>query len=164
MTIRSVITTAGMLMLAASVSAQNPPQTPTPAAKPSTAQAPKATVEGCLRTEAGVPGRTPNVAEKAGIMEDYILTDAKVIKGTVPMAKASDKPAAARPAAQPMMFEVTGLDDEQLKNHVGKRVQVDGEFENVDDARDDEGENRVEDLVEIDGTAIRVVSGTCPAK
>lgn len=34
--------------------------------------------------EADVPGRKPNVAERAGIAEDYILTRTKIIKGPRP--------------------------------------------------------------------------------
>src|SRR4029453_9626260 len=43
------------------------------------------TVVGILakhrQREQDVPGRKPNVAERAGVMEDYILTSAKVVKG-----------------------------------------------------------------------------------
>jgi hypothetical protein len=45
--------------------------------------------------EADVPGRKPNVAERAGIAEDYILTSTKMIKGT---AAASSQ---ARPSETP---------------------------------------------------------------
>ncbi len=40
------------------------------------------TVEGCLVREQAVAGREPNVAERAGIMEDYILTNVKFLKGS----------------------------------------------------------------------------------
>ncbi len=36
------------------------------------------TVTGCVYREADVPGRTPNVAERAGILEDYILADVRM--------------------------------------------------------------------------------------
>ena len=78
---------AGALALSAAVAAQNPPaQEPRPQ-QPATQTQPRAqdqaravTVEGCLMREADVPGRRPNVAERAGIGEDYILTSTKIIK------------------------------------------------------------------------------------
>jgi hypothetical protein len=62
------------------------------------------------------------------------------------------------------MFEVTGIDDEQLKKHVGRRVQIEGTFANVDplQARP-ETQTPTDDLAEIRGTTIQV-SGECPPK
>jgi hypothetical protein len=39
-------------------------------------------VTGCLKEEANVPGRQPNVVERAGILEDFILTNARVSTGS----------------------------------------------------------------------------------
>ena len=71
------------------LAAQNPPPPPTqpPAQPPSTSQqamapAQSVTVEGCLVKEKDVPGRTPNPAEKAGVMQDFILTSARVKSGS----------------------------------------------------------------------------------
>src|SRR5688500_10959335 len=57
------------------------PQTPAPTASPQ--QTPTTvtttvttTIVGCLYREDQVPDRKPNVAERAGILEDYILADA----------------------------------------------------------------------------------------
>jgi len=162
MTIQGLIAAGATVLLATSVSAQNP--------KPATPQAPAdaggmATVEGCLRTEKQVPGRSPNVAERAGVMEDYILTDAKVVKGTAPAMRTPSASNQAATGTAGTMFEVTGIDDEKLKSHVGKRVQVDGRFDSSD-ARTAgaSAQDRIEDLVEIDGTTIREVAGTCAAR
>jgi hypothetical protein len=68
------------------------------------------------------------------------------------------------------MYEVHGLDD--LDDHAGQRVQIDGTFENVEDAREasreaaasgtaDDAQEAAEDLVELRGTAIRQVAGSC---
>ena len=69
----------------ASVGAQTP-QTPPQQTQPPTqrpTQQPSAmqntattTLQGCVYEEKDVPGRTPNVAEQAGVMEDYILVTA----------------------------------------------------------------------------------------
>jgi pyruvate-formate lyase-activating enzyme len=110
-----------------------------------------------LWREADVPGRKPNVAERAGVTEDYILTSAKVVKGSAPRTSAS----AAKPGEAPIgtsgaqaMFDVKGFDEEKLKDNVGRRVQIEGTFGNVDSAQGD-------DLVELRGTVIRQVSGDC---
>ena len=168
---------AGALALTATVAAQNPqqqqqpptPRTPTTQdpARPQD-QARMVTVEGCLVREADVPGRKPNIAERAGIAEDYILTSTKMVKGTAPAGTTAQ----ARPGDTPTgtsgtqaMYEVEGIDDERLKQHIGRRVQIDGTFENVDRATaTPERRTPADDLVEIRGTAIRQVAGECPAK
>ena len=164
------------LALTVTVGAQNPPtqtppqQTP-PATRTTQDQTRLVTVEGCLMREADVAGRKPNIAERAGIAEDYILTSTRMIKGSAPATGTAQ----ARPGERPigtsgtreamMMYEVEGVDDDQLKQHVGHRVQIDGTFENVDRATaTPESRTLADDLVEIRGTVIRPVAGQCPAK
>ncbi len=168
-----------ILMLAASVGAQNPPPNvqnpaqnpppgiqnppqnpPRPAAPAAKDSASMATVEGCLVREADVAGRKPNVAERAGITEDYIVTSAKVVKGSAPGGSAQ----AAKPGETPVgtsgaqaMFEVTGINESELKDNLGRRVQIEGTFENLD-------RGPADDLVKIRGTVIRPVSGECSPK
>jgi hypothetical protein len=161
---------AGTLAIAATVAAQNPPAQQPPTRTPTTQEpARTVTVEGCLMREADVPGRQPNVAERAGIAEDYILTSTKMVKGTAPAARptgqtrSGEKPTGTT-GMRAAMYEVEGIDDEQLKRLVGQRVQIDGTFENVDQARDrQETQTPADDLVEIRGTTIRQVTGGCSA-
>jgi hypothetical protein len=149
---------ASLIAMAASAAAQNP--LPAPPAQP---PAPTATVEGCLMNEADIPGRKPNVAERAGIAEDYILTHIKSVKGTLPTGAADAKPGTGYTRAT--MLEVTGIDDEQLKKLVGRRAQIDGTFQNVDRLQAaSEAKTPADDLAEIRGTTIRQVSGECPPK
>jgi hypothetical protein len=158
---------AGIMALATTVGAQDPPKTQEPRTTATGQEARKVTVEGCLMREADVPGRAPNVAERAGLGEDYILTSTKIIKGSAPShaggAKAGEPTGTAGTRA--MMYEVEGIADEQLKQHVGQRVQIDGSFENVDRAqKPPESGTPADDLVELRGTTIRKVAGQCPAK
>jgi hypothetical protein len=121
------------------------------------------TVEGCLMKEADVPGRKPNVAERAGITEDYILTQTKMVKGDAPgMARKApaDKPAAMSDA----MYEVEGLSEDRLKPHIGHRVQIDGTFANTDRPASTAASDPNRDLVELRATTIRMVSASCPGK
>jgi hypothetical protein len=119
---------AGAVALAAGLAAQEPTQYPqTPTRTPSAQdQKSTVTVEGCLVREQDVPGRKPNVAERAGVMEDYILTNTKIVKGTAPEQASTAKPGepVGTSAASPM-YDVKGIDDEQLKQLVGKRVHDD---------------------------------------
>jgi hypothetical protein len=63
------------------------------------------------------------------------------------------------------MYEVEGIDDEQLKPHVGHRAQIDGVFEGTDRAAaHPPTANSTEDIVELKGVAIRQVAGECPAR
>lgn len=164
----------GTLVLGTAARAQNPPASPqqTPPSTRTPAMqdlAQTVTVEGCLVREQDVPGRKPNVAERAGIMEDYILTTTKMVKGKAPAAvagqKRGDPPTGASGTRGGAMYEVGGISDEQLKSHLGQRVQIDGTFENVDRAQaTPEKETPADDLVGLRGTVIRSVAGKCPAK
>jgi hypothetical protein len=157
----SLATLTASLAVALSVAAQA--QTPAPATQtPAAAPAGTVTVEGCLVREADVPGRKPNVAERVGVTEDYILTGTKMVKGSAPGAAAArpeDRPVgtAGAPAA---MYEVEGVDEDKLKPNLGRRVQIDGTFENVN--RTPTGP--ADELVQIRATMIRPVPGECPPK
>jgi hypothetical protein len=139
-----------------------PPRTTPP---PASTSAQAVTVEGCVTREADVPGRKPNVAERAGISEDYILTMTKMVKGSAPaggaQARPGDKPTGTTGTAA-AMYEIEGIDDEKLKQHVGRRVQIDGTFENAQ--RPGAAAAVGDDLVQIRGTTIRQVAGECAAK
>lgn len=165
---------AGALAITATVAAQEPqtyPRTPQPPTTqaPAQDQARMVTVEGCLMREADVPGRRPNVAERAGIGEDYILTSTKMVKGSAPttniaQGRPGDTPTGTS-GTRAAMYEVQGIDDTELKEHAGHRVQIDGTFENVDRAKaTPEPGTPADDLVELRGTTIRQVAGDCPAK
>jgi hypothetical protein len=172
------------LACTAAIAAQDP-QTQNP--RPSAAAAPTTeavTVEGCLLREADVPGRRPPEAERQRVRadDDYILSDAKMIKGTAPApVNASGTPVPAGTAGtsgsvaadpkpigssgavvtSPLMFDVEQIDKAQLSEHRGKRVQIDGTFKHTELAAN--AVSPATDLVELHGTAIRVVEGACPS-
>lgn len=157
MSARSIAyTSLATMALAISTAAQAPatPQNPKPA---SPAASPAAvTIEGCLVREQDVPGRQPNIVERQGVMEDYILMSTKMVKG-------ADQPTGTSGTAGPSrMYQVKGIDDEKLKPLVGKRVQIEGTLKDLDEpATPKPG---AEDLADIQGASVRQVSGDCPAK
>ncbi len=164
-------TLAGALALSPSLRAQDPPKPqPEPTRPPAAAPAPSqdmaktVTVEGCLVREADVPGRKPNITERAGVAEDFILTSTKIVKGSAPSAgaaKPGDTPTGTS-GTRALMYEVEGIDNDNLKQHAGKRVQIEGTFENAERAAAQTSPTA--DLVQLRGTVIRPATGDCPAK
>jgi hypothetical protein len=126
--------------------------------------------------EEEVAGRTPNVAERAGVMEDYILADVKRA-GQDSTSPSSATPGAAGTSGKVLpMYKLEKIADERLRAVVGKRVEVTGRIdaERGDVAKSPAGaEPRADknpgspdkvELPEFEVTEIREVAGTCPAK
>jgi hypothetical protein len=174
------VAAAVMAVSIANVAAQTP-QTPPPQNPPAQAQPPASTpqpqatttLQGCVYKEADVPGRTPNVAEKAGMMEDYILV-ASPASGTAGTS-GTTPPSATAPASAPgKAYKLEQIADEKLKAVVGKRVEVTGrvDAEGGDRATGTAGAPPTADksvgpdkinLPEFEVTSLREVEGTCPA-
>jgi hypothetical protein len=128
--------------------------------------------------EKDVPGRAPNVAERAGVLEDYILAEIK--SGGGQPAAGAPGPVGTSGTTQAQfgaMYKLELADDSKLSAVVGKRVEVTGRIDREagDSARPPAatpqasqtdkaiGRDRV-DLAEFEVASIREVSGACPAK
>lgn len=163
------------LALGVAQAQQTPPTAPARPQSPATSPAPRTgstsaaqtTMTGCLYRERDVPGRTPNVVEKAGVLEDYILADARMGAASTPQGAGSARTAGT-------MYKVESLPDEQLRTFVGKRVEIMGR---VDDTVGEESRTGVPtrdrnpispdaiNIADFEATSIREVAGsTCPAK
>jgi hypothetical protein len=149
------------------------------------------TLTGCLQRERDVPGRSANAAEQAGVLEDYLLTNAAADNAAAPGTTASTSaagqgavgtsgaagatPSGAPAAGAAATFKVEGLDDERLRNLVGRRVEVTGRIDN-DDAREASPTGTAgiagdpaptvprataDDVPEFEATSIREVAGEC---
>ena len=177
---------AVMAMSIASVGAQTPqtpqtqPPTQTPQTQPPTQQpsatAQTTTVQGCVYQEKDIPGRSPNVAERAGVMEDYILVTAAPAAGATAGTSGTTPPATAGTAGAAVMagkaFKLEQIADERLKAVVGKRVEVTGRVDPGGSATAGTSGTRPDtnpaspdkiELPEFEVTSIREVEGTCPA-
>jgi hypothetical protein len=164
---------AGAAASAQQTTGQQTQQQP-PAQQHEMTQAETRTIEGCVYREEDIPGRSPNVAERAGILEDYILVasaDAST-QGAVGTTGMAGAPGAAAAAATPKMFKLEHEDDDKLRALVGKRVRVTGKVdaEHSDHAaagapaRDRSlGPDQIE-LPEFEVTTITETTGECPAK
>jgi hypothetical protein len=142
------------LVLAAPVAAQTPPQQNRPTTRtPTQDPAHLVTVEGCVMREADFPAQRFDDDD----LDDLVLTDTKIIKGAAPAvdsarSRPGNTPAGTSGAAGPT-YEIEGIAGATLKLHVGRRVQIDGTFEDLDD-----------DVVDIRGSVIRQVAGECRAQ
>ena len=164
------------LGLSTALAAQNPPPPTQPPAQPPSASQPamapaqSVTVEGCLVKEKDVPGRAPNPAEKAaektGLMQDFILTSARV-KSPGSAAPTAEQPTGTSGAGG-AMYEVRGLEANRLEEFVGQRVEIVGKLDPKDIAErarekaSPSGEP-AGDLPELQATSIKKIEGTCPA-
>lgn len=160
---KQILATAAAMICAGAFTAAQDPSTP---GQPSSPAEPRAgaqvetragdqettTLTGCVYREESVPGRAPNIAERVGILEDYILAVSMspgasregAAVGTAGQAgpdasrEAQDR-ADASPDADVRgtsgsagghsMFKLEHVDDDVLQALVGKRVEVTGKID-----------------------------------
>jgi hypothetical protein len=171
-----ILTSAAVACFGTAMAAQTPAgsQTPATSSAQTSAGAEKGTtvLTGCVYREKDVPGRAPNVAEKSGVLEDYILAEVK------PSASASAGSTGTSGTTTPKrgaMYKLEKIADEQLSAAVGKRVEVTGR---IDAERTDAtsatgasttptdravGHDTV-NLPEFEVSSMKQISGSCPAK
>src|SRR6188474_3866892 len=161
----------------------SPTEQPRPSQQPPTPQSePRATppgssastvLTGCVYKEKDVPGRAPNVAERAGVLEDYILADVRPASASGGTAGATGT---SGTTAQAPMYKLELIADEKLQAVVGKRVEVTGRIDaEAGDAKAQPatppatsptdkaiGRDKI-DLPEFEVTNLKEVAGTCPA-
>ena len=184
---RATVALFSTTVLVAAQAPQNP--NPTTAQRPGTQTPAPAgvtvrstmTLVGCLYQESQVPGRSPNVAERAGILEDYILADA-IIPAEQPQRGAAPGVTGTSGTSGTMlasgnMYKVENIPDERLKTMVGKRVEVTGGIDPEGNAisggrpgsatgapTPDRGPGPDQiNLPEFEASSIREIPGTCPA-
>lgn len=131
------------------------------------------TLSGCVYKEEDIAGRTPNPAERAGVLEDYILAEVKASSES----PSSTPGAVGTSGSAGRMYKLEQIADERLKSFVGKRVEVVGR---IDAEAGDAAANRAAgatagkgdasagpdqlNLSEFEVSEIRGVAGDCPAK
>jgi hypothetical protein len=141
--------------LSITVAAQSQPGAPAAPAAPA-AQAAQPTdtirVTGCLKNEKDVAGLKPNVAERAGITEDYILTDVKL---------AADSKSAIGLAT---MYEIEGISEGDLKAHLNHQIEVTGQLSKVETGAAATTASNRGDVPDFKATSFKMVSPNCTAK
>lgn len=159
----TALTMAGAI----SLNAQTPqPQTPNPATPPQ-AQRPATdtqrpatdtqrtgnadqtiTIAGCLKEEKDVPGLKPSGAEKAGMTDDYVLTNVKIAAGS-----------AVSGIGVGPMYEVEGISEAELKKHVGHQVELMGRIVQPTTGT----AASATDAPDFNATSLKMVAATCTA-
>ncbi len=102
------------------------------------------TLTGCLKKEADVAGLTPNPAERVGVTDDYILTEAKMAQDS----KVSG-------LAVGSMYELEGITEAELQKHINHQVEVTGTIQGTATASDR--------TPGFKATGLKMVSASCPA-
>lgn len=168
---RGIVVTALISLLIAPFAAAQAQNPNPPQSSPQVSVRPTTTLTGCLYREDQVPGRKPNVVERAGILEDYILAGVTVA-GEAQRPTGTAGSAGSTVPSTGTMYKVEKIADEKLKALVGKRVEVTGTIDpegrsrlGVGGAKPDAGlgPDKIS-LPEIEASSIREVSGTCTAK
>ena len=116
---------------------------------------PKVSVDGCVATGAEV-GRKADLREKTGLDDHFVLVAARVVTGKGPLVATS-----APQTARGSMFKISGLTDEQMKIHVGRRVRIEGSFGNLERSSVATDALPQDNLVELNVATIRQVPGEC---
>ena len=144
-----------------------PPQTTAPQAAPASA----VTVAGCVQAENLVLKRAGAVGD-VGMGDEFVVTHVKLNPAAQPAEPAPDAPVGTSGSAFGKVYRVTGDKESELKPYVGQRVEITGAFKNETDAKaelasigkgDKPGELTPANTPEITITAIKPVSGSCPA-
>ena len=168
----AAIVCSGVLISAQASPSSSPQTRPAPPNPGATTQRANTTIVGCVYQEKDVPGRSPNIAEKAGILEDYILAEIK----QAPPASTPGAAGTSGTAQFGSMYKLEHADDSKLKAVVGKRVEVTGQLDReagdsiarpADTPAPSQadkviGKDRV-DLAEFEVVSLKEVPGACPA-
>jgi hypothetical protein len=150
----------------------------TPSTQASSADKGTTTLTGCVYREKDVPGRAPNVAEKSGVLEDYILADVKpsasASAGSTTGTSGTTGTAGTATGKSGAMYKLEKIADEQLRAAVGKRVEVTGRIDaEATDAKTATGASTTPtesavgrdavNLPEFEVSSLKQISGSCPA-
>jgi hypothetical protein len=146
-------------------------QQPTTPQRTETDRARTVTATGCLKQEKDVPGARPNVAERAGVGEDFILTQAKITKGSVPSKEQKETTPSAGTAARATgaMYKIEGLDEEKLRPHINHQIEVQGQLQDRTAVTGTQKpttpgpDTRPDEVQAIRATSIKMIAATCPA-
>ena len=163
--------TAALFALNLAVFAQAPSQPPS---QQPTAQAParQVTITGCVQSEADYReaknlGRGGAAATGTGVGNEFVIVSASMSS-----ASAREKPGEAPAATAGTLgdaYEVTGSSESQLKQHVGKRVEITGTVKPAEKTAgkptggaDPMGQDLR--LPEIEIATVKTATGDCPTR
>lgn len=111
------------------------------------------TLTGCLQAEKDVPGRRESMTERAGMGEDYILTNVKMGQGSSTSA-----------IGLASMYQIKGISDTELKKHINHQVEVMGRVTApASTTTPSSTADKDKDLQELQASSIKMLAATCTA-
>ena len=106
---------------------------------------PAITITGCLKEEKDVVGLKPNIAERAGVTDDYILTEVKMSPSS-----------AVSGIGVSTKYEIEGIAEAELKKHLNHQVELTGQI--VQPAA-----GATDDAPDFQAVSLKMISATCTA-
>ena len=178
---------AAVLAMGTVVFAQSTAQTQPPAsATPQAAAADQVTITGCVQREqdyraANNLGSGGVAGTGVGASNEFILTNAMIGTGAAAaVGTAGTTPPATGAAAAPVAYELTGENEGQVGQFVGKRVEIVGKLKAAETSATgaptggttagnppagvDVTKSKDLKLREVEVISVRETTGTCPAK
>jgi len=104
------------------------------------------TISGCLKEEKDVPALKPSATEKAGMGEDYVLTDVKMSPSS-----------AVSGIGISTKYEIEGIEKADLKKHVNHQIEVTGQIVQPPASAS------ADDAPDFKATSMKMLSATCGA-
>ena len=155
---KKLVKTVAIAMLSAAsvtLGAQSPQSAPTPqppdnrqptiTQTPTRAQPanPTMTIAGCLLKEKDVAGLKPNVAERTGVTEDYILTEVKMSPSS-----------AVSGIAVSTRYKIEGITETELQKHLNHQVELTGQLTQAERTSSDA-------TPDFRATSLKMLAATC---
>ena len=188
-TCTAAVLAMGTVVFAQSTGQTQPPTSTTPqtaAAQPSQAAADQVTMTGCIQREADYRaannmGSGGVVGTGVGAANEYILVNATAGSraSSAVGTSGSTPPETGATAAAPAAYELTGANEGQAGQFVGKRVEISGKLKAAETSATGaptggatagkpptgtDVASKDLQLREIEVTSIKEATGTCPAK
>ena len=104
------------------------------------------TISGCLKEEKDVPALKPSAVERAGITNDYVLTDVKMS----PSSSVSGIGISTK-------YEIEGIAEAELQKHVNHQVELTGQIVQAPASAP------ADDAPDFKATSLKMLSATCGA-
>ena len=105
------------------------------------------TISGCVKEEKDVPALKPSAVERAGISEDYILTDVKMSPSS-----------AVSGIGISTKYEIEGIEKAELKKHLNHQVELTGQIVQPDPGA------AANDAPDFRATSLKMLAATCAAQ
>jgi hypothetical protein len=108
---------------------------------------PAITISGCLKEEKNVPALKPSLVEKAGIGNDFVLTDVKISPSS-----------AVSGIGVSTKYEIEGIADAELTKHLNHQVELTGQIMEPDPGVP------AKDAPDFRATSLKMLAATCVAQ